>query len=63
MAWAHEGKLDEAVADLSVAIRLQKDDARLHYERAYLRRLGALDDAAALAKRIEDARPKSDLPR
>jgi tetratricopeptide (TPR) repeat protein len=100
MAWAHEGKLDEAVADLSVAIRLQKDDARLHYERAYLlekagktqdavadykwagllyldgkalaqarecqdvlRRLGALDDAAALARRIEDARPKSDLPR
>jgi tetratricopeptide (TPR) repeat protein len=100
VAWAHEAKLDEAVADLSIAIRLQKDDARLHYERAsllekagkitdavadykwagllyldgqaleqarecqdILRRLGAHDDAAALAKRIDDARPKSDLPR
>jgi tetratricopeptide (TPR) repeat protein len=93
-------KLDEAVADLSIAIRLQQDDARLHYERAsllekagkirdavadykwagllypgwtgagqarecqdILRRLGAHDDAAALAKRIDDARPQSDLPR
>ena len=100
VAWAHEGKFDDAVADLSIAISLQKDDARLHYERAYLlekagkvkdavadyrwagllyvdgkaieqarecgdilRRLGAQDEAAALAKRIEDARPKSDLPR
>ena len=100
VAWAHEAKLDEAVADLSIAIRLQKDDARRHYERAsllekagkikdtvadyqwvgvlyldrkvleqarecqdILRRLGAHDDAAALAKRIDDARPQSDLPR
>jgi tetratricopeptide (TPR) repeat protein len=101
LAWAHDGKLDEAVADLSVAIRLLKDDARLHYERGYLlekagrrgeavkdyrwagllyldgkhfdqarecqdvlRRLGAQDEAAALAARLEDARrPKSDLPR
>lgn len=66
VAWAHEGKLDEAVADYQWAGLLYLDGKSVEQAREridLLRRLGASDEAAALTKRIEEARPKSDLPR
>jgi len=66
VAWGHEGKLDEAVADYKWAGLLYLDGKAIEQAREcqdILRRLGAHADEAALAKRIDDARPKSDLPR
>lgn len=60
------GKIQDAVADYKWAGLLYLDGQALEPAREcqdILRRLGAHDDAAALAKRIDDARPQSDLPR
>jgi len=60
------GKIKDAVADYKWAGLLYLDGKALEQAREcqdILRRLGAYNDAAALAKRIDDARPQSDLPR
>jgi len=46
VARAHEGDHDAAIADVSTAIRLRRHNARLYYERAYLKeRAGRARDA------------------
>lgn len=40
MTWGHEGKFDQAVDDLSIAMKLRKNDPALQYERAYLEEKG-----------------------
>jgi tetratricopeptide (TPR) repeat protein len=46
VARAHEGDHDAAIGDVSTAIRLRRHNARLHYERAYLKeRAGRAEDA------------------
>jgi tetratricopeptide (TPR) repeat protein len=48
MTWANQGDYARGIADLDIAVRLQKNDARLHYERAYLReKAGRNAEAAA----------------
>ncbi|HEX5038027.1 MAG TPA: tetratricopeptide repeat protein [bacterium] len=99
LAWSHEGKYAEGIADCDTALKLKKDDAPLTFEKAYLEQkagktkeavadyrragllfvdrgssrdallmakaledLGAKPESEEILKRLEEAKPKSDLP-
>lgn len=99
LAWSHEGKFAEGIADCDTALKLKKDDAPLTFEKAYLEQkagktkeavadyrragllfidrgssrdallmakaledLGAKTESEEIVKRLEEAKPKSDLP-
>src|SRR5262249_6060074 len=100
LAWAHENKYAEALADYGIAMKLDKQDAQLFSEKAYLEekpgkpadavadykqagllyadrgsttdagemiknldRLNAKDASAEIQKRLNAAKPTSDLPK
>ncbi|MFN7926120.1 MAG: tetratricopeptide repeat protein [Bryobacteraceae bacterium] len=46
VAWCHEGEYTRGLDDVSTAMRLRRDDARLVWERGYLREKAALRDLA-----------------
>jgi tetratricopeptide (TPR) repeat protein len=48
LAWSHEGKFSEAIADCDTALKLKKDDAPLTFEKAYLeQKAGKTKEAVA----------------
>ncbi len=46
LAWSWESKWDEALRDFDLALKLDKDNPKLHFERAYLSEKAKRPDAA-----------------